>query len=173
MHIHLPKKKKKKEWSKRTSRNIRNTRKFNFPGEPCGCTAGGSPARTAHRRRGLDQNRPWSSALCARSPGHKARVIPTTGWQAPPGPGSPPPPAGFLGDWKMAPTSLTREPGASALFGGFLVGEGRSLSPALRREHFKAPSSTFMPAGVSHPAPALCPHQTLHGYGGWPPRSAP
>lgn len=38
--------------------------------------------------------------------------------------------------------SLVRQP-----VRGCLVGEGRSLSPALRREHFKAPSSTFMLAG--------------------------
>ena len=60
-----------------------------------------------------------------------------------------------------APTLRDKSAWRISSVGGFLVGEGRSLSPALRREHFKAPGFTFMPAGVSHLC-LRCVH-TRHG----------
>lgn len=60
-----------------------------------------------------------------------------------------------------APTLRDKSAWRIRSVGGFLVGEGRSLSPALKREHFKAPSFTFMPAGVSH-LHLRCVH-TRHG----------
>lgn len=47
-----------------------------------------------------------------------------------------------------------------SLFGGCLVGEGESLSPALRREHFKPPVPPSCWLRVSHPASAV---HTRHG----------